>query len=88
MNPTQAAFLCLVLAFPMSNLPFAGRSGSTAIRILWWLILYGAWIAATVALERISGIQAPKDWSLWPISIAFFAVLAFPSIVYRYLWRS
>lgn len=98
MNPDQAAYLCLVLAFLMSNLPFLGRRRAaprpsaarptyTSIRIMAWLLLYGAWIAMTMALERNMGAQVSKDWSIWPISVAFFAVLAFPGVVYHYLWR-
>lgn len=92
MTPNQAAYLGLVLAVVLSNLPFVGgRRGErslSAARIVSWLVLYGAWIAATVILEKSVGAQVPQDWSIWPVSIAFFAVLAFPGIVYRYLWRS
>ncbi len=98
MSPNQAAYLCLVLAFTMSNLPFAcglpaparlaaAQSKRTALRIMLWLILYVAWVAIAMLLESNIGGLTSKDWSIWPISIAFFAVLAFPGIVYRYLWR-
>ncbi len=99
MSPDQAAYLCLVLAFAMSNLPFlcrlpapgrlaAARSKFTAIRVMLWLVLYAAWIAITMLLESNPSSMMSRDWSIWPVSIAFFAVLAFPGIVYRYLWRA
>lgn len=93
MTLIQAVYLCLLLAFLLSNLPFvsghrAARSKSTARRIAFWLLLYGTWIAAATVLEGSVSVQVSKDWSFWPISLAFFAVLAFPGIIYRYLWRS
>ncbi len=92
MSLTQAAYFCLLLAFLMSNLPFfsggrAVRSKATALRFASWLVLYGSWIAATTVLEQNVSTPIAKDWSFWPVSLAFFAVLAFPGVIYRYLWR-
>lgn len=92
MTRALAVYLCLLLAFLMPSLPFVGghravRSNSTARRIALWLMLYGVWIAATTVLEGSVSAQVSKDWSFWPISLVFFAVLAFPGVVYHCLWR-
>src|SRR5690606_2722190 len=63
------------------------RPMPAAIRIALWILLYGAWVAVASVLEGNTSAQVSKDWSFWPVSLAFFAVLAFPGIVYRYLWR-
>lgn len=99
MNPQQAALLCLLLALLLSNLPFLGNRWlawlspaapmrSTSIRIVLWLLLYALWSAITIALEGSFGKLQPEDWSVWAISAVFFAVLGFPGVTYRYLWRS
>lgn len=99
MNLNQAAFFCLLLAFVLSNLPFVVRgspalrrpstrpSRSAAARIALWLISYAGWVFSVMWLGNDIGMVAAKDWSLWPVSAALFAVMAFPGIVYGYLWR-
>lgn len=100
MTPKQAALLCLLLAVFLSNLPFfcsswlawlspKAATRSTAGRLVLWLLFYALWIAVTMVLESSSlGKLQPKDWSIWPVSIAFFAVLALPGVTYRYLWQA
>ena len=68
-------------------MPRKESTGSTWIRIAVWLLLYAVWIVVTITVERNLGVLQPKDWSVWAISAAFFAVLAFPGVTYRYLWR-
>ena len=97
MNPTQAALLCLLLAFLLSNLPFFDNrwfarlspvAPTAWMRVCLWLLLYATWIVIAIGIENSLGKGPQKDWSVWAISLAFFAVLAFPGITYRYLWHS
>lgn len=99
MSATAAVAIALFAALLLANLPFlssrplvgrrsAPRPKGSALRLLELLLLYAAWMALCTVLEsRLGGIH-PKDWSVWPISIAFFAVLGFPGLTYRYLWSA
>ena len=42
-------------------------------------------MAATALFESALGKSTPKDWEAWAVSVALFAVLAFPGIVWRHL---
>ncbi len=97
MNSKQAALSCLALAAVMANLPFVPQrwlalpgiqklGGPALVRLIEWLLLYLLWMGVATVLDGQAGLTAPTGWQIWSISIAFFAVLAFPGITYRYLW--
>ncbi len=99
MNSKQAAVVCLLLAGILANLPFFRQRwlafpgvnryvGPNLIRLVQWLAMYAVWMALVTALEMQVGMLTAKGWQIWTISIAFFAVLAFPGITYRYLWKT
>ena len=86
MHASAAAVLAVLAAVVLANLPFlAGASKGTARRLAKFLALYAVWIAFCTVLDRQAGSPHAIDWSLWPVSLAFFAVLAFPGVTWRYL---
>jgi hypothetical protein len=90
MNSTQAAAVTLVLAIAFANLPFARlvaprRWPAPLLDLTGWLICYGVWMGAAQMLESAMGKAAAMGWEVWAVSLALFAVLAFPGIVWRYL---
>ncbi|WP_394780374.1 DUF2818 family protein [Undibacterium sp.] len=99
MDSKHAALLCLVLAAIMANLPFAPQrwlalpgakklGGAAVIRMIEWGLLYLLWMGVAAVLDSQAGLTPGNGWQIWSISIAFFAVLAFPGITYRYLWHA
>jgi len=91
-----AAVAGLLLALALANLPFltqrlfgfvALARKSHGARLLEWLALYAVWMALGTVLESQLHVPRPKTWQVWFISVFFFAVLAFPGITWRYLWR-
>lgn len=95
MEALHAALLAAIAALLLANLPFvtsrplAGQAAKgTAQRLAEVLVLYACWMALCIFLEGKVGKVHDKDWSLWPISLAFFAVLTFPGVTYRYLWHA
>lgn len=97
MTIRSIALLCLVLAAILSNLPFLSqrwfgcfvlpsKHKTIFLALLEWLVSYVIWIALVTTVEEKIGEIHARDWSLWAVSIALFAVLAFPGVVARYLW--
>jgi hypothetical protein len=92
MSATQAAWLSLILAAGLANLPFLRLVLPRRRHPAWhdvagWAACYALWMGSTVLLESASGKITPKDWEVWAVSLALFAVLAFPGIVWRHLLR-
>lgn len=92
MNNEQAALLALMLAAALANLPFARlvtirRWHGAAQDAVGWLLCYVLWMAAAASFESALGKSVPKDWEVWAVSAALFAVLAFPGIVWRHLLK-
>ncbi|MYM67320.1 DUF2818 family protein [Pseudoduganella sp. FT55W] len=90
MNLIHALVLNLMLAMSFANLPFlrlvAVRRWSVVRNdLLGWALGYVLWMGASGALENAAGQPAAKNWEIWAITLALFAVLAFPGIVWRYL---
>jgi len=87
MTTYSAAVLALIAAVLMANLPFAAPRISAWMRLAGLVLFYFAWVAGCAALQATSGIVAPLGWQGWFITSAFFAVLAFPGLTWRYLLR-
>ncbi|HZW20740.1 DUF2818 family protein [Noviherbaspirillum sp.] len=86
MDTSAAVVLAVLAALVLANLPFlAGAPKGTALRLAKFLVLYCVWIAFCTVL---AGSLPVAEWSLWPVSLAFFAVLAFPGVTWRYLWHA
>lgn len=62
------------------------RRGPLA-QLLCWCAAWLLWVALPLALLRRGGDFAPPAWEIWPVTLALFAVLAFPAIVWRHLRR-
>ena len=94
---SSAVWLVLLLALCGANLPFVSRQRllglqlrrpkSLALRLLEWLLLYLLVGAVGLVLEARIGQIAPQGWQFYAVTLAMFAVLAFPGFVLRYLWR-
>ena len=87
MSIPQAVVLQLAAALVLANLPFL-RASSPGRDALGWLAAYGLWMGLGLTQAAADGMAAPASWELWAISVALFAVLAFPGIVCRYLART
>jgi hypothetical protein len=79
------AVLNLAIAALLANLPFLRllalrRWHPAANDFAGWVIGYLLWMAAAILLGG-----AAAGWEVWAITVALFAVLAFPGIVWRYL---
>jgi len=86
MDTSAAVVLAVLAALVLANLPFlASAPKGAASRLVKFLVLYGVWIAFCTVL---AGSLPAIEWSLWPVSLAFFAVLAFPGVTWRYLWHA
>jgi len=94
MSAMQAAWLSLILAAVLANLPFLRLVLPRRWHPAWqdfggWAACYALWMAATLLLESTAiGKAAPKSWEVWAVSSALFAVLAFPGVVWRHLLQS
>ncbi|TFW21431.1 DUF2818 family protein [Duganella callida] len=78
--------LILMLACVLANLPFlrltmVRRWHPAANDFAGWLAGYALWMTAASLLGGAAG----RNWEVWAITAALFAVLAFPGIVWRHL---
>lgn len=87
MDSHAAAIASLLAAAVLANLPFAVARLRTAWRLAAVAGLYGAWIALTLALQAQAAAPHAMGWQTWAVSAAFFGVLTFPGVGWRYLWR-
>lgn len=83
----QSAALNLVIAVALANLPFLRlytlpRWHPAASDFAGWLAAYALWMGAAAALGGL-----PNGWEVWAVTPALFAVLAFPGIVWRHLFK-
>nr|WP_315254662.1 DUF2818 family protein [uncultured Duganella sp.] len=83
----QTAALNLVIAVALANLPFLRlytlpRWHPAANDFAGWLTAYALWMGAAAALGG-----AATGWEVWAVTLALFAVLAFPGIVWRHLFK-
>ncbi|MFA9218573.1 MAG: DUF2818 family protein [Sphingomonadaceae bacterium] len=90
MDITQAVILNLGLALLLANVPFLRLATISRWHPAWtdfigWLVAYAMWMSASLVLEAASGKVVDKNWELWAITSALFAVLSFPGIVWRHL---
>ena len=81
------AIINLAIAALLANLPFlrlltVSRWHPAASDVAGWLAGYLLWMAAANALGG-----AATGWEVWAVTLALFAVLAFPGIVWRHLFR-
>lgn len=81
------AALNLVIAAALANLPFlrlltVKHWHPAANDFAFWLAGYALWMAAAAALGGM-----PPGWEVWAVTVALFAVLAFPGIVWRHLHK-
>lgn len=84
MSAAQSAVLMLAAAVLLANLAvLAGRAPWQ--RLAAWAGAYAAWSVLCRLLATAGGQAAPLAWELWASSLAFFAVLGLPAIVWRYL---
>ncbi len=92
MNAAQAIALNLFAAVVFANLSFLRLVAIGRWHVAWsdflgWLAGYCLWMASAAALEAALGKVAEKSWEVWAVTIALFAVLAFPGLVWRHLLR-
>lgn len=87
MDIHAAAVAGLLLACVLANLPFAWPRLKPGWRLAALAGFYGVWIATMLALQARAALAHPMGWQAWSVSAAFFAVVAFPGVVWRYLWR-
>jgi hypothetical protein len=101
MDVGAAAWLVILLALVLANLPFfnervfalvplqgaAGQAPSKPflVRLLELTVLYFAVGGIGRALEGRIGTVFPQTWEFYAISACMFIVLAFPGFVLRYL---
>ena len=52
---------------------------------LGWAAGYALWMGGAALLDSAAGKLTDKNWEVWAITLALFAVLAFPGIVWRHL---
>lgn len=83
MNAVQAAYVMLSVAVVLSNLAVL-FTASPRSNLLAWTGSYAIWMAIGRLLASSGGQAAPLPWEIWPTSLAFFAVISFPTIVWRY----
>ena len=98
MNAGAAAWLVILLALVLANLPFfndkvfalvplKGGAGRKAfpIRLIELIVLYFVVGAIGLGLEGRIGTVFPQTWEFYAITACLFVVLAFPGFVVRYL---
>lgn len=87
MSAAQSALLMLLTAALLANgAVLLGRSGWQQLGA--WLLGFALWSGLSHLLASAGGQAAPMPWELWASSVAWFAVLAFPAIVWRHLYRA
>ena len=97
MSQTASAWLVVLLALVMANMPFISNRlfavyplkspKSLALRlaeIVGWYFLVGA---VGLYLEQRSGQIAPQGWEFYAITGTLFLTFAFPGFTYRYLFK-
>ncbi|MES2163324.1 MAG: DUF2818 family protein [Pseudomonadota bacterium] len=96
MNTSLAVWINLILAGALANLPFARALGRrlyappAPLPAHWldtfaWLLCYGMWMGIATLLQTSSGSAPPMGWEIRVVTLALFAVLAFPGLAWRYL---
>lgn len=86
MTAQQWAYLMLISGTVLANSAVA-LTNTPARNVLAWLFGYAAWMLAFhhIAVDVSPTVTAP--WELVATSFAYFGVLAFPTIVWRYFYR-
>jgi hypothetical protein len=89
---TSIALINLGLAALLANLPFLRllgvRSWGPALNDLaGWATGYVLWMTVARMLESAASKPSGHNWEVWAVTLALFAVLAFPGIVCRHLLR-
>ena len=79
--------LHLAAAFLLANLPWLAPGWTLCARCVGWTFAYLLWAIVPVLLQRAAGDGVPPPWELWPVTLALFAVAAFPGLVWRHLLR-
>jgi hypothetical protein len=96
MNTVTAAFLLLVMAIVLANLPFFTQRlfgvFAKPAKSIWWrfaemLVYYLIFVALGRGLEGYVGRMQPQAWQFYAITFLVFLVLAYPGFVWRYLRR-
>ena len=88
----NTAVLNLLLAITLANLPFLRLFVPRGWHAAWrdfsgWIVCYAAWIGISLLLQSTTGKSVPGNWEVWAVTTALFAVLAFPGIVWRHLFK-
>lgn len=96
MNTAGAAFLLLILAAVLANLPFITQQffvffkkpeKTIAWRLLELIVFYGLFVLLGFGLESYMGRTHSQGWQFYAITFLMFLVLAYPGYVWRYLKR-
>jgi len=92
MEITQATVINLALAAVLANLPFLRLVGvkrwhPACNDLLGWAAGYALWMGAAALLQATAGQSSERNWEVWAVTLALFAVLAFPGLVWRHLLR-
>ena len=90
MNIIQAIVLNLAVATVLTNLPFLRLLGvrrwhPACNDLLGWAAGYALWMGGAAVLQGAVGQLPQQNWEVWAVTLALFAVLAFPGLVWRYL---
>lgn len=98
MSQSTSAWLVLVLALVLANLPFVNHrllvviklrqpDKNLATRLAELVFWYFATGGIALALEQRLGQIAPQGWEFYAITGTLFVTLAFPGFIYRYLLK-
>jgi hypothetical protein len=97
MDAGAAAWVVILLAFGLANLPFFNerqfalvplrgpKRKAFPLRLIELVVLYFVAGAVGVALEGRIGTVFPQTWEFYAIGACVFLVFAFPGFVFRYL---
>lgn len=93
-------FLIILLAMFAANLPFLtnrlfgfipyrlATKKPVGLRLVEWMVYYALVGLIAYSLEQSTGQVHEQSWAFYAITICLFAVFAYPSIVYRYLFKA
>ena len=96
MSTSVAIIVLLVIAVLAANLPWASdriafvwpapaRGKPEWVRLLEWLVLFGAVGAIGAGMEyRTQGQLQIQGWEFWVIGLSLFGTFALPGFIYRH----
>lgn len=97
MNQNTSVWTVVLVGFAAANLPFASdrllavlavrMPKSLALRLIELLVFYLLVGYISLSLEKLAGQITPQGWEFYVITGTLFITFAFPSFIYRYLFK-